>query len=146
MIKQSNSKVVEANQEKIEFKISYCKNSDVYIIKPKLKRIKFGVSDLLTCGTDMSCGVCQLYGISYLESIIKESLKYRSKNEVLTMLEQTLNKCIEIIKKEKRIAFIIASNSHNYPMVNSILKRIAVKTTGYKINPNTGNKICVFVL
>ena len=90
----------------------------------------------------ISCGVIQLSGITDLDFLIKE--KKISKEDA----KKSFERMIKDIKESVPCTFIIASNTTEvrYSTVNGILDELSVSYSTEERNPNSGNKIKVWIL
>jgi len=100
--------------------------------------------------SDISCGVKQLYSLPSDGSIV---FQRNTINEVKEIFE----KGIKLIKKgwknkygdyEDECAFVICSNTTDISSskINAILDELATSKSRIRVNPNTGNKIKVWIL
>lgn len=97
--------------------------------------------------TAISCGVFQLTNISALNRLEDYLKKFDDDKELIV---NTLKEFLKQIKKDFKLAYLIASNNTDSKYANSILDEIAVSQTDYIANPNmaqsTKSKIKVWIL
>lgn len=86
----------------------------------------------------ISCGVGQITTINSLYNTIKSKIKERYIKQVII---ETLNQ----IKKNEDFTFLLISNNSSNNNLNKILNSICKTQTFWRINPNSGNKIKVWV-
>lgn len=88
---------------------------------------------------ECSCGVVEIEGISDLERCMEDE------GVPQYIIKEALKKFIEELK-HRSAAFIIASNNQSTPIINRILDSISHKKTDWKLNPNSGSTIRVWIL
>ena len=88
-------------------------------------------------GTNISCGVMQIYGVQRLENACREAGRSLAPGAVASLLTK--------IKNSSKAAFLIMSNNTNTPLINGVLDKICKVQTAAKPNPGTRRNIKVWV-
>lgn len=97
--------------------------------------------------SEISCGVHQFttlnYNAIYASPLNLVKLKYRK-----LFLIELYKEVFKLVKRKEKINTLIASTNNNpgKETIISVLDKISTLKTKWKINPNSGNKIRMWVL
>ena len=93
----------------------------------------------------ISCGVMQMYALPANSEFhaLDRIFGYDVTNDIVA---EELKYWIEQRKHELRAAYFLASNNNTKTRINEILDMICKTKTPFKLNPNSGNQIRVWVV
>lgn len=87
---------------------------------------------------DISCGILAVSNISSLENVFREVPE--------KTIVSAIKASISAIKSDNEVAFLLFSNNNKTKRTNLLLNDLAICATGWRKNPQTGNKIKIWTV